>query len=244
MRSGASSVEANRAEQTLVGNRMLTPLDRAAIAKLETQATWRHAHVGEPILSRDSDSRDVFFVVRGRLRIVNFSPSGREVAYAIATAGDFFGEMAAIDGLPRSATVVALDDCTLAQITPQVFKDLVETHPKVGLLVMEKLVRIVRTADDRIMDLATLSAYQRVYSEILKLMKADPVRPDSWLIYPLPTQAQIAAQASTTRETVARVLSHLSADGIAERKSKTLYVRQVDRLRQLCEKMPTPKGDC
>ena len=244
MRTGAGSAEANRAEQTLVGNRMLVPLDRAAVAKLEAQCSWRHAHAGEPILSRDSDSRDVFFVVRGRLRIVNFSPSGREVAYAIATPGDFFGEMAAIDGLPRSATVVALDDCALAQITPQVFRDLVEAHPKVGLLVMEKLVRIVRTADDRIMDLATLSAYQRVYSEILKLMKADPVRPDSWLIYPLPTQAQIAAQASTTRETVARVLSHLSADGIAERKSKTLYVRQVDRLKQLCEKMPTPKSDC
>src|SRR6185295_19762828 len=104
MRTGAGHAETNRAEQTLVGNRMLTPLDRAAIAKLETQATWRHAHVGEPILSRDSDSRDVFFVVRGRLRIVNFSPSGREVAYAIAGAGEFFGEMAAIDGLPRSAT--------------------------------------------------------------------------------------------------------------------------------------------
>ena len=243
MRPGAGA-GASHLEQTLAGNKMLLPLDRAAIARLETQCTWRSAHTGEPILSRDSDSRDVFFVVRGRLRIVNFSPSGREVAYAIASVGDFFGEMAAIDGLPRSATVVALEDCTLAQITPQVFRELVETHPKVGLLVMEKLVRIVRTSDDRIMDLATLSAYQRVYSEILKLMKADPVRPDSWLIYPLPTQAQIAAQASTTRETVARVLSHLSADGIAERKSKTLYVRQVDRLKQLCEKMPTPKSEC
>src|SRR5262249_12324067 len=97
MRSGAGTAEANRVDQTLAGNKMLTPLDRAAVAKLEGQCSWRHAHAGEPILSRDSDSRDVFFVVRGRLRIVNFSPSGREVAYAIAIPGDFFGEMAAID---------------------------------------------------------------------------------------------------------------------------------------------------
>ena len=47
-----------------------------------------------------------------------------------------------------------------------------------------------------------------------------------------------AATASTTRETVARVLSQLAQDGIAERKSKTLYIRQVDRLRQLCDKVP------
>jgi DNA-binding GntR family transcriptional regulator len=81
-----------------------------------------------------------------------------------------------------------------------------------------------------------MSAYQRLF-RVLKLIKPDPVRQGSWLIYPLPTQAQIAAQASTTRETVARVLSHLSADGVAERKSKTLYVRQVERLRQLCDKV-------
>jgi CRP-like cAMP-binding protein len=218
---------------------MLGPLDRAAIARLEGSCSWKVVHAGEPIVSRDSDTRDVFFVAKGRCRIVNFSPSGREVAYAVAGAGEYFGEMAAIDGLPRSATVVALEDCVLGVITPQVFRELIEQHPKVGFVVMEKLVRIVRTSDDRIMDLATLSAYQRVYSELLKLVKPDPVRQGSWLIYPLPTQAQIASQASTTRETVARVLSHLAGDGVAERKSKTLYIRQIDRLRQLCDKAPS-----
>lgn len=231
-----STADVQRADHTLAGSKMLEPVDRAAIAKLEALCTWRSVREGEPIVTRDSDSRDVFFVVKGRCRIVNYSPSGREVAYAIAGAGEFFGEMAAIDGLPRSATVVALEDCVLASVTPQAFRDMIEQHPRVSFVIMEKLVRIVRTSDDRIMDLATLSAYQRVYSELLKLIKPDPVRAGSWLIYPLPTQAQIAAQASTTRETVARVLSHLASDGIAERKSKTLYVRQVERLKQLCEK--------
>lgn len=236
----AASAEAQRAEFTLSGNKMLAPLERAAIARVESACTWKVAHANEPIVNRDSDSHDVFFVVRGRCRIVNFSPSGREVAYAVAGPGEFFGEMAAIDGLPRSATVVALEDCVLGAITPQAFREIIEQFPKVAFVIMEKLVRIVRTSDDRIMDLATLSAYQRVYSELLKLVKPDPVRQGSWLIYPLPTQAQIASQASTTRETVARVLSHLSSDGVAERKSKTLYVRQIERLRQLCDKTPAP----
>jgi CRP-like cAMP-binding protein len=232
--------DARRTTNTLAGSKLLETLDPAAIARLEGQCAWRTVREGEPIVTRDSDSRDVFFVVKGRCRIVNYSPAGREVAYAIAGPGEYFGEMAAIDGLPRSATVVALDDCTLASITPQVFRGLLEQYPRVSIVIMEKLVRIVRTSDDRIMDLATLSAYQRVYSEVLKLMKPDPVRSGSWIVYPLPTQAQIAAQASTTRETVARVLSQLAQDGIAERKSKTLYVRQVDRLKQLCEKVPAP----
>ncbi|HAH09497.1 MAG TPA: Crp/Fnr family transcriptional regulator [Alphaproteobacteria bacterium] len=227
---------AAEADHSLASIKLLGSLDRQSLRHFEDQCSWRHAKEGDQLLSRDSDSRDVFFVARGRVRIVNFSHSGREIAFGVAGTGDYFGELAAIDGLPRSATVVALEDCRLAALSPQGFKELIEGHPRVALLVMEKLAKIIRTCDDRIMDLATLSAYQRVYSEVLKLMKPDPVRTGSWLVYPLPTQAQIAAQASTTRETVARVLSHLAIDGIAERKSKTLYIRSPDKLKQLCER--------
>ncbi len=110
-------------------------------------------------------------------------------------------------------------------------------HPQVAILVLENLARIIRTCDERIMDLATLSAYQRVYSELIKLVRPDPVRPDSWLIYPLPTQAQIASLASTTRETVARVLSQLQQAGITQRKTKTLYIRDLERLSTLADRV-------
>ena len=224
---------------------LLSGLDKVSLAKLEGQCSWKNAKEGEQLLNRESDSRDVFFVVRGRVRIVNYSSSGREIAFAFAGAGDYFGELAAIDGAPRSATVVALEDCRLATLSPQLFREMLERHPKMAMSVLEKLTRIVRVCDDRIMDLATLSAYQRVYAEILKTTKPDPVRAGSWLVYPLPTQAQIAAQASTTRETVARVLSQLALDGVAERKSKTLYIRDMDRLKSLCERPPhVHKDEC
>ncbi|MFM7741309.1 MAG: Crp/Fnr family transcriptional regulator, partial [Planctomycetota bacterium] len=154
-RGGMNSTgDTRRAEQTLAGSKLLEGLERTAVARLEAQSAGRSVREGENVVTRDSDSRDVFFVVKGRCRIVNFSPSGREIAYAIAGPGDYFGEMAAIDGLPRSATVVALEDCTLATITPQVFRELIEQNPRIGFVIMEKLVRIVRTSDDRIMDLA------------------------------------------------------------------------------------------
>ncbi|MFP5468860.1 MAG: helix-turn-helix domain-containing protein, partial [Alphaproteobacteria bacterium] len=68
-----------------------------------------------------------------------------------------------------------------------------------------------------------------------RLIIEDPVRPGSWMIYPSPTQSVIAAKASTTRETVARVMSQLSSAGIIERKTKTLYVRDRERLNLLIE---------
>lgn len=199
-------------------------------------ANLRRCVADEEILSRDEQAGEVYFVLKGEVRIVNYSASGREVAYAIIPAGGYFGELSAIDGRPRSANVLAVEDCLLATLTPAAFKELLALDSDIAAKVMQKLVRIIRSADDRILDLATLSAYQRVYVEVLRMKKPDPVRPNSWLVYPLPTQAQIAALASTTRETVARVLSQLSHDHIAERKSKTLYIRDLARLQALAVK--------
>lgn len=232
-------------EVSLASVPLLSGLDRASLSKVESVCAWRTAKEGDLLLNRDSESRDIFFVLRGKVRIVNYSNSGREIAFAVAGAGEYFGELAAIDGQPRSATVVALEECRLATLAPQAFRETLERHPKIAMLVMEKLARIIRTCDDRIMDLATLSAYQRVYAEVLKACRPDPVRAGSWIVYPLPTQAQIAALASTTRETVARVLSQLALDGIADRKSKTLYVRDITKLKSLCERPPhAHKDDC
>ena len=211
----------------------------ASAATLELilrHANLRRCVADEEILSRDEQAGDVYFVLRGEVRIVNYSASGREVAYAIIPGGGYFGELSAIDGRPRSANVLAVEDCLLATLTPAAFKELLATDSDIAAKVMQKLVRIIRSADDRILDLATLSAYQRVYVEVLRMKKPDPVRPNSWLIYPLPTQAQIAALASTTRETVARVLSQLNHDHIAERKSKTLYIRDLAKLQALAAK--------
>jgi len=222
------------------------PLFRGAAAATHDMifrhANLRRCNADEEILSRDEQAGDVYFVLKGEVRIVNYSASGREVAYAIVPAGGYFGELSAIDGRPRSANVLAVDDCLLATLTPGAFKDVLASDPAIAARVMEKLVRIIRSADDRILDLATLSAYQRVYVELLRMKKPDAVRANSWLIYPLPTQAQIAALASTTRETVARVLSQLNHDHIAERKSKTLYIRELAKLQALAAKSQPESG--
>ncbi|MEM8786288.1 MAG: Crp/Fnr family transcriptional regulator, partial [Pseudomonadota bacterium] len=212
-------------------------LPTTEIAALVDRCVWHHAKKGDEVFDRQSDNRDIFFVISGRVRIVNFALSGREVAYAECKAGSYFGELSAIDGEPRSASVVALEDSTLASLDQSEFHKLLARQPAVAIRVLKKLVGIVRSADERIMDLATLSAYQRVYRRILELKRPDPVRQDSWLIYPLPTQAEIAAQASTTRETVARVLGQLQNESITQRKGRTLYIRELEKLEKLAERV-------
>ncbi len=232
---------ANDTAGSLSGIRLLGPLDAEQLSLIEKQCRWVTAKAGEEILNKECTNRDIFFVVEGMVSIKNYSLSGREVAFATVDEGGYFGELSAIDGKPRSANVIAVGACRLAAMAPEAFRALLEKQPIISLSVLQKMAAVVRDCDERIMDLATLSAYQRVYSQLIKMAREDPVRPDSWLIYPLPTQAQIAAEASTTRETVARVLSQLAQSEIAQRKSKTLYIREIEKLRTLCERIaPAP----
>ena len=111
---------------------------------------WRRYGAHEQIVDRQGDSSDLCFVVEGRVRVVNYSASGREITLDDIVAGEYFGELAAIDGQPRSANVLTLTACTIASLPRQQFRDMIETHPKIGFLVMERLASMVRHSTERI----------------------------------------------------------------------------------------------
>jgi DNA-binding GntR family transcriptional regulator len=74
---------------------------------------------------------------------------------------------------------------------------------------------------------------QRVYVEVLRLCGPDPAVQNLWSVYPMPTQADIAARASTTRETVAHVLGQLTQSGLVQRKGRTLYINDRETLKSM-----------
>ena len=216
---------------------LLRSVSDADLATLEKQCAWHSYKSKEEILAQNSDSMDVFFVVKGTVQVVNFSLSGREIAYAKVGKGSYFGELAAIDKKPRSTSVVAASPCRLASLSPTAFEALLRAQPEVSWQVMNKLTQIIRANDERIMDLSTLDAHQRIYIELLRLSKPDPVAKDRWMIYPLPTQQDIASLVSTTRETVARAISQLSSTGLVQRKGRTLYITDKDKLTDLSRQL-------
>ena len=136
----------------------LTPQERAGIA---SKCAWRTFGANEQILERSTDSRDMFFVVEGSVNIVNYGVSGREVTYASVGEGQYFGELSAIDGHARSANVVANTRCLLASLSPELFQELLMQNPAIMMSVLQRLVRIIRINDDRILDLSTLGGCAR-----------------------------------------------------------------------------------
>lgn len=210
----------------------LSPAERAAIAR---QCRWRRFDPHEQIIDRQSESRDVFFVISGRVRVIIYSVSGREVTLDDLVCGDFFGELAAIDGNPRSASVMALEPTRLAVIGGPAFIDLILARRALALAVMGRMVGIIRNATDRIMDLSTLGANNRVHGELLRLARLAPRQDETPVIRPIPLHSDLASRVSTTRETVARVLNDLARRDIVRRERDALVIADPARLSKLVE---------
>lgn len=219
---------------------LLADLGQAELRKLEKSCSFKRYSALEQIIDRQSETTDVFFVIDGKVRVVNYSVSGREITLDDLDAGRNFGELAAIDSRPRSASVIALTDCLVASLPQQQFLTLLKKNPDIALNVMRALATIVRNATDRIMDLSTLAANNRVHADLLRLARGHMAGKNRAAIAPIPNHSDIASRASTTRETVARVLGDLARHGVVERQKNSLVIHNVQRLSDMVEEV---RGD-
>ncbi len=226
--------------QTLAHINLLNGLPDDVIAQLNKQCRWKWYDPQEQIIDRQAESTDVFFIVSGRVRIVIYTVGGKEITLDDFTEGKQFGEMAAIDGLPRSASVMAIDKSLLAAMPQSRFMSLLTGHPIVAERVLKNMAHIIRISNERIMDLSTLGAANRVHAEILRQARENMVDEDEAFITPIPIHADIGSRISSTRETVARVMNDLARKGFVERKKNGLVVRNIEELSDMVEQV---RGD-
>jgi len=222
---------------------MLTGIDLIAALPPDRQdelvrlCQWRRYEKDEQIIDRASisKSRDVMFIASGAVRVVVYSLMGRDLTLDDRRAGTYFGELAAIDGQPRSASAMAVEPTTIAALPGEHFLRFLATEPAFARIVMLRLATMVRTTTDRLIDLSTLGAHHRVHVELLRLAHQAAKVNGVPAIKPIPIHSELAARVSTTRETVARVLSDLSRRRIMKRDADALIVMDIDRLEEMVE---------
>jgi CRP/FNR family transcriptional regulator, cyclic AMP receptor protein len=149
--------------------------------------------------------------------------------------GRYFGQLAALDNQPRSANVIAVEDSVLASLSQGPFKDLLLIYPEIALKLLVEMAQIIRTSTDRIMDLSTIGANNRVHAEILRLAQEDMLDDNTAKIEPVPIHSDVASRVSTTRETVARVFSDLAKRELIERKGNALIIHDLELLQDMVE---------
>lgn len=214
---------------------LLEGLSHDRLESLAHDCAWRLYGAAQEIITRDAHDDSVYLIVSGRVRVTTYSTSGRQVTLRDIAAGEHFGELSAIDGMRRSADVLAVESSLLASMRPEVFWKLLREEPLVSARVLKGLASLVRRLSDRVLDLSTLGVSQRVRTELLRLAREAGMADNTARIEPIPRYADIAGLVSTSREQVTRECMALMKAGILERVGHSLVVRDIARLERLIE---------
>ncbi len=203
-------------------------LDAGEVAALERLADVREYPDGGVVVSQEDTGDALFVLVRGKVKVVLYGDSGREIILSIfKTPGDFFGEMSLLDNEPRSASVIAAEPSRLIVLSRRDFQAHIEAHPRTALRVLTELSRRLRRADAVIGNLALLDVYGRLAGKLRELAAAEGEETEEGLVLrQRPTQAEIAAMIGTSRETVSRALSDLVRRGHVVMTGKRLVLRR------------------
>jgi CRP/FNR family transcriptional regulator, cyclic AMP receptor protein len=219
-----------RKSETLVRIPLFGSLAQAAVERLDTQCAWRRAKAKERIVDYKDEGSDLYFVVQGHVRVLIQTASGRESILRDIGAGEFFGELAAIDRLPRSAAIVAMTDSIVAKMPPSVFRGVVHQHPDVCDRLLVLLASQIRMLANRVNEFGTLDVRGRIHAELLRLSRPSPDAGRQTVISPPPTHAELAARVSSRREAVTRELKSLERAGLLERRRGAFVLLDPARL--------------
>lgn len=209
---------------------LLRDVEPSLLAEASRQARWRRVQPGEAVIDYDDTTDEVFLIISGTVRIAVHSASGQEVILGEAGAGEIFGEMAAIDGLSRSANVTAVHSSVLCCLPRAIFLDLVLKTPPAGLQLLRLLTSRLRLLDARNVEMAVLPVRHRLVAELLRLGRP---REDGQLrITPPPPQHVLAARIGARREAVSRELSAMAREGMATVTRQSILLPKPDALRE------------
>ncbi len=212
-------------------------LSDGVLAEIAGQCRWQRFMTGQEIISHHDQSLDAYFLVEGKARIIIYSFSGKPVIFRDARPGEVFGEFAAIDQLPRSATVEARTDCLTAAIKPEAFLDVLLTHPEVAGNTMRWLVAQARALTGRVLEFSTLAVRNRLHAELLRLAREDIRDDGTAVIANFPTHADIASRISTHREAVTREMSLLAQSGLVKKMGDGIIICDIQELSRLVEEV-------
>ena len=189
----------------------LNELDRI---QLEKQSNINIFESGDTIIEQGDDNTTVYFLISGTVHVLDYSRSHRAIAYASLNDGEMFGEMAAIDGFPRSAWVCAVSTCKVISLPGNTFINILKNNADISLKILAKLSSRLRLSDEKITDVTLFRTEQRVCLELVRMTKLDVKTKNIYQIKQMPTQANFANIIGSTRETVSRILAKLRDDQI------------------------------
>ena len=214
-------------------NYLFRGLPDATIERVAGLAAKRHYAKGCGIFSQGDDGDALFGVASGRVRISASAAGGREVFLNIMEPGDTFGEIAVMDGLPRTASAAALDDSTLMVIQRADFLPLLEREPQLAIHLLKLLCERLRWTSDLVEESAFLAGPARLAKRLLILASLHGRAARVGHLELRISQGELARFLGLTRQAVNRNLSEWRRLGWIDVGRTQIVIRNTEALRTL-----------
>ncbi len=210
MSGGASAVEALSQVRLFVG------LDRSTLARLASGIRIRRFRRGEVLFHQGDPGDALFILTTGAVKILLPSEAGDEAILATVRPGEFFGELALLDGAPRSATAVALEPTETLVLSRDRFRELIATEAGARDALLAVLAGELRRLTRHVEELHFLDMTGRLAARLARLADEAGVPGDGGTIRldGPPTQGDLAAMIGATRQSVNKVLGTFVDDGL------------------------------
>jgi CRP-like cAMP-binding protein len=197
----------------------------SAIDDLVRRLQVRSRSSGALLVAQDEPGDALYIMFTGRVKVVLFGENGREVTLATLGPGECFGEMSLLDGRPRSANVVAMDDSVMLVLTREAFAEHLRSHPQTALNLLGDLARRLRRADETIADLALCDVNVRLVRVLERLARQDGEDTMEGLVLRRrPTQQELANMIGSCRETISRAFTSMIGKGLLVPRGRSLLI--------------------
>ena len=201
-------------------------------ASLSALSTKRRFPKGSTLLSEGDLSGRVMLLSSGLVKICNFTADGKEVVLELRGPGQVLGELAAIDGQPISASVLALEEVEVLVLSAKDFKNFLFESPGAAVALLEMTVARLREGDRRRAEFGALDAVTRVAARLVEMADrfGEETSDGTRITVPL-SQEELAGWIGASRESVTKALQALRSRGLIETHRRGITVLDIDKLR-------------
>jgi CRP-like cAMP-binding protein len=218
----------------LAGSQLFASFPTDALSELAAHALTRYFKEKEVIFEKGMQSSEMFAIVQGRVKISAFSEDGKEVIFAIFESGDFFGEAALLDGLPRSATCTTIEDCQMVVIERRNFIPFLEQYPSLAIHLLALLSQRLRTADGHMEDTAFFPLAVRLARKLLVLAAEHGDKMGSKVEIPMNiSQHELANMVSASRESVNKQLGIWVKGNVVTLSPRLITIEDIEQLHSI-----------
>ncbi len=213
---------------------IFSDLDEESLEKVANSGVLQSFKKDSVILSEEDAGNALFVIVSGKVKVVRSDSHDKEVILAILNDSDFFGEMAILDGLNRSANVISMEDSKIFIIQRNDFLDLLRKYPDVSIALLQELSTRLRASSMKIKALSLKDAEGKVATVLMQLADdIGKIKNGVVEIEKLPFQHELANMAGTSRETISRTLHSFAKKGLVELEGSRLRIIDYEKFLEL-----------